>query len=431
MTVAEPTREWDQNRWAIRFFTIWTGQTFSLLGSGVVQFALVWWLTLTTGSATALAGATLVATLPQIVLGPFAGPLVDRWNRRVIMIVADGIIALATLGLIGLYSIGAMQVWHIYAAMLIRAAATAFHLPSMQASTALMVPKAQLSRVAGLNQTLHGVTSIASPALGALLLSLFELRAALAVDVVTAAIAILPLLFIAIPQPPRREAAVAGRSSFGRDLREGVQYVRGWPGLMAILVMAMLINFLLTPAYSLLALLVKDQLRGDAGLLATIEALFGIGVIAGGVILGAWGGFRRRIVTAMMGLIGLGVGCILLGLTPAEAVWIAIIGALLGGAMESMTNGSLGAVLQAAVAPEMMGRVMSLITSLATAMTPIGLLFAGPISDALGVRVWYVVGGGVCALMGVAGFFMPVVMRVEDQRAPEESEMTATVEQFT
>ena len=404
--------------WKTRFFAIWIGQAFSLLGSGLVQFVLVWWLTLETGSPTVLAGATLVAMLPQVVLGPFAGPLIDRWNRRVIMIVADGIIALATLALIVIYSLGGMQVWHVYAVMLIRSAAGAFHQPSMAASTALMVPREQLSRVAGLNQAIQGVSGILSPALGALVLGLFELRAALAIDVVTAAIAIAPLFFIAVPQPERSAAATADSSgSFWKELREGLRYVLRWPGLTAILIMAMLINFLLVPAFSLMALLVKNELRGGAVTLASLEALFGIGVIAGGVLLSAWGGFKRRILTSMMGLIGLGASIVVLGVAPAEAMGIALAGALVSGAMQSMTNGPVGAVLQAVVAPEMMGRVMSLIGSLATAMTPLSLLVAGPIAEALGVRAWYIVGGAVCAAMGVIGLFVPAILYLEDNHS--------------
>ena len=153
------------------FFTIWTGQAFSLLGSNLVQFALVWWLTSSTGSATVLATATMVAILPGIVIGPFAGTLVDRWSRRWVMVVADGVIALTTLWAALLAWNGLLQPWHVYVIMFIRATAGGFHWPAMQASTSLMVPERLLSRVAGLNQTLYGLMQIAAPALGALLLS--------------------------------------------------------------------------------------------------------------------------------------------------------------------------------------------------------------------------------------------------------------------
>ena len=134
-------------KWKIPFFAVWTGQAFSLLGSQLVQFALIWWLTKTTGSATVLATASLVGLLPQVIVGPLAGAFVDRWNRRITMIVADFLVALATLGLIFLFYTGMVQVWHVYLIMLLRATAGGFQWPAMQASTSLMVPKENLSRI--------------------------------------------------------------------------------------------------------------------------------------------------------------------------------------------------------------------------------------------------------------------------------------------
>src|SRR5581483_6169520 len=133
-------------RWAARFFTIWTGQAFSLFGRQIVQFALVWYLTQKTGSATILATATLVAMLPQILLGPFAGAIVDRSSRRLVMILADSFIALSTAGLIVLFMMGKIQIWHIYVAMALRSLGSAFHSPAMSASTPLMVPEKHLTR---------------------------------------------------------------------------------------------------------------------------------------------------------------------------------------------------------------------------------------------------------------------------------------------
>ena len=150
-------------RWAARFFTIWICQAFSLVGSSLVQFALIWWLTQKTGSATILATVSLVALLPQIVLGPFVGALVDCWNRRLIMIVADSAIALATAILMILFATGRIEVWHIYAVSLVRSLGGAFHHPAMTSSTTLMVPNKHLTRVAGANQLLQGLVSIFAP----------------------------------------------------------------------------------------------------------------------------------------------------------------------------------------------------------------------------------------------------------------------------
>jgi DHA3 family macrolide efflux protein-like MFS transporter len=396
------------------FFTIWTGQAISLLGSMLVQFALVWWLTASTGSARVLASATLVAMLPGIFVGPFAGALVDRWNRRGLMIVADGIIALATVGLAYLFAVGAVRVWHIYALLFIRATAGGFHWPAMRASTSLMVPERHLARVEGLNQALHGLMNIVAPPLGALLLSLLPLQAVLAIDVGTAALAIAPLFFIAIPQPQRRSSQAQSKTSLWQDVGEGLRYVWSWPGLLGVGVMATLINFLFNPAFALLPLLVTQHFGGQALELGWLESALGIGVVVGGLLLSAWGGFRRRILTSLMGLIGMGVGIMFIGLAPASAFWLALGAMFLAGFMNPIVNGPLFAVLQARVAPEMQGRVFTVIQSAATAMSPLSLAVAGPVADTLGVRVWYVAGGVVCALMGAAAFFVPAIVHLED-----------------
>lgn len=401
--------------WAAPFFTIWVGQAFSLLGSMVVQFALVWWLTQTTGSATVLATAALAGILPQVVVGPFAGALVDRWNRRLVMIAADTLIALSTLALIGLYLLGQMQVWHIYAVMFLRSALGGFHWTAMQASISLMVPNMHLARVAGFNQTLHGAMNIIAPPLGALLLSVLPLHGVLAIDVITACMAVAPLLFIAVPQPPRQPASAgaAARSSVLGDLRAGLRYVAAWPGLLAIIIMAMALNFIINPAFSLMPLLVTKHFGGGALQLGWLESAWGVGVVVGGLTLSAWGGFRRRVVTSIMGVIGMGVGTLAIGLAPASAFALALSGMFVGGFMNPMANGPLFATLQATVAPEMQGRVMSLLGSGAAAMMPLSLLIAGPVADALGVRVWYVIGGLACTAIGLAAFAVPAIMNVD------------------
>jgi DHA3 family macrolide efflux protein-like MFS transporter len=402
------------------FFVIWTGQAVSLLGSQLVQFALIWWLTQETGSATVLATASLVGLLPQVFFGPIAGTLVDRWNRRVTMIVADGVIALATVGLAGLFLADMAQVWHVYLLMFVRAVAGGFHWPAMAASTSLMVPQEHLTRIQGLNQTLQGGLNIVSAPLGALLLEALPLQGVLAIDVLTALIAITSLLFVAIPQPQRRETPQTGAnspSSVWAEMAEGLRYVRAWPGLLMILLMALVINMVLTPASSLEPILVTEHFHGGALQLGWLQSAFGVGVLLGGITLGVWGGFRRRIYTSLLGLLGIGAAFLIVGLAPASAYALAVGGMFLGGVMMPIANGPLFAVVQAAVAPEMQGRVFTLIGSVATGMAPLGLIAAGPVADLLGVRTWFVFGGVITALMGGLGFFLPAVVSVEENRA--------------
>ncbi len=409
------------SNWQVPFFAIWTGQAFSLIGSSLVQFALVWWLTATTGSATVLATATLAAILPGVLLGPFTGALVDRWNRRLVMMAADGFIALATLGLAGLYAVGAMQVWHVYVIMALRSMGGSFHWPAMQASTSLMVPEKHLARVAGLNQTMQGALNIVSPPLGALLLNALPLHGIMLIDVGTALLAIVPLLFARVPQPPKRVEAVpaqAGQPSLWSDVRVGLRYIWNWPGVMAMLVMATIINFLFNPAFSLMPILVTKHFGGQAMQLAWIDSVWGVGVVLGGLTLGVWGGFRRRILTTLVGLIGMGLGTFVIGVSPSSAFWLALAGMFLAGFMNPITNGPVFAILQAVVEPDMQGRVFNVIGSASAAMSPLGMLVAGPVADAFGVQTWFVLGGVVCVLMGIVSFFIPSVMRLEDKREP-------------
>ncbi|MBI5351954.1 MAG: MFS transporter [Chloroflexi bacterium] len=414
-------------KWAVPFFSMWAGQAISLVGSSLVQFALVWWMTKTTGSATVLAMASLISMLPQIILSPFAGALVDRWNRKWVMIVADSSIALATLVLIFLFATGNESIWAVYIILLIRSAGGAFHSPAESASISLMVPKTHLARIAGLNQTLGGIVNIIAPPIGALLISIFPLQSVLAIDVVTAAIAISILFFITIPKPPRQVSQANGTSaktSYMQDLREGWVYIVAWPGLLGVALMAMVINFLLTPASSLIPLMVTQQYHGGAGQLGLVDSLFGIGIIVGGVILSAWGGFKKRILTSMLGILGIGVGVLIFGLLPAGWFYVALTGIFMLGAMQVFANGPLHAILQSAVDPDMQGRVFSLVGAGATAMAPLSLLVAGPVSDWLGVRTWYLIGGSACILMALIGLFIPAIMSIEENHQKKVVEVS-------
>ncbi|MCP4541169.1 MAG: MFS transporter [Chloroflexi bacterium] len=402
-----------EKKWQIPFFTIWTGQQLSLVGSGAAQFALIWYLTKTTGSATVLATSSLMGFLPTVFLGPFVGALVDRWNRRIVMIVADAVIALASFGLAYLFWVDALQVWHIYVVLFVRAVGSGFHWPAMEASTSLMVPEDQLTRVAGLNQTVKGVLNIIGAPLGALLMELLPLYGIMLMDVGTAALAIVPLFFVRIPQPERTDADKTQKQSILADVREGVRYLRGWPGMMAIIVMLIILKIVLTPAFSLAPLLVSEHFRGTAAQLSMIEVAVGIGFVIGGLLLSTWGGFKRRIHTIALGWVVGGLSLAALGLAPAAMFWIALVSVFVFGLAAPLVDGPFVAVLQASVAPEMQGRVLTLVSSLLNLTSPISLMIAGPVSDRLGLQMWYVVGGLLTAVAGLVSLMIPVIANIE------------------
>jgi len=409
----------DGKPWRTAFFTIWGGQALSILGSQLVQFALIWYLTMKTGSATVLATASLVGMLPNVILGPFVGTLVDRWNRRWIMQLADGIVALATIVLAVLFALDAVEIWHIYAVMFIRSLAGSFHGNAMSASTSLMVPVESLTRIQGINQMLNGGLNVVSAPLGALLLDVLPLQGILAIDVVTALLAILPLFFIQIPQPERIERGQVQReagATVWQDFKAGLRYILGWPGLLIVSLMTVGINFTIIPAFSLLPLVVKDYFGGSAIHLSWVESAMGLGMIAGGALLGIWGGFERKILTSMIGLMGMGTGTLILALAPSSAMFLAIGGAFLVGLMSPITMGPFFAVIQSTVEPDMQARMFSLLSSVGGGIAPIGLMIAGPVADRVGIQVWFLLGGALCVLMAIAGLFLPVVMNIEEKK---------------
>lgn len=405
-----------QAKWKVRFFTIWIGQAFSLFGSSLAGFALIWWLTQETGSATVLAIGTIMTMLPGIVIGPFAGALVDRWDRRTIMIVADTTSAIAAAILALLFWTDSIQIWHIYVSMFIRSLAGAFHFPSMQASTSLLVPEAQLTRVAGMNQMLQGASSIAAPPLGALLIGLLPFPAIMAIDVVTALIAVLSLVAVQIPNPVRA-ADTGERPSVLQDTLAGLRYIWDWKGLRAVMIFATVLNLLLTPAFSLMPILVTRHFGGGVFELAGLEAASGIGIIVGGLLLGIWGGFRRKIITVVLGLAGLGIGTLLIGFAPGWLYPMGLAGMLLVGLMTPFTNGPLFAIIQSVVRPDMQGRVFTVMGAIAMGLSPLGLAVAGPLSDVLGVQTWYITGGIASFLLLVLCLCIPAVMNLEDHIA--------------
>jgi DHA3 family macrolide efflux protein-like MFS transporter len=422
--------------WKGRFFVVWTGQAFSLVGSALVRFALIWWLTEETGSATTLATASLVSLLPFIVLGPFAGTLVDRWNRRWVMIVSDAIVALLTALMAYLYWLGVAQVWHVYVILFLRSLGGSFQDPAMRASTSLMAPKEQLTRVNGLNETVQGIVNIVSPPLGALLLELLSIQGTLAIDVITAIIAIVPLFLVTIPQPKaslrvRDDSATQssglldGWRSVVRDTLAGLSYIRNWRGLFFLLIVLALVRFFTGPPMALLPLLVTEHFAGGALELGWINSANGFGFVAGGIILSTWGGFRRRTITALLGLIGIGVGNILFSFVPATAFGIALCVMFIRTMMVPIIRGSIISIYQTAATPEMQGRIFTLLMSATSIMVPLGLVIAGPIADAFNVRILFLLSGVGCLVLALIWVLSPRVLYLEDrQRKKSEGQIS-------
>lgn len=406
----------DINQWKFTFFQFWFTQALSLLGSGLASFSVIWWITKTTGSSTILATVALATLLPGILIGPLAGALVDQLNRKWIMIITDAVSALLALLLAALFWRNGIQLWHILVINILRSLAGAFQFPAVQSSTSLMVPREHLTRVAGLNQALQGATMIATPPLSALLLSLLPIHLILGIDVLTALLAICLLFFIFIPQPLVHQAISRIPTTVWQDMRAGFAFIRQWSALINIMFISALLNLVLIPTFTLIPILVTQHFSGSAFQLGWVNAAYGLGIVGGGTLLGVWGGFKRRIHTSLLGLAGLGIGCLMIGSSPPEAYWIAVVGMALVGIMNTFANGPFFAILQSTVPPEMQGRVFTVLMSVSMAAAPIGLALAGPLADWLGVQSWYLLSALICE--GIVGWIMlnPSILQFEEKQ---------------
>ena len=217
-----------------------------------------------------------------------------------------------------------------------------------------------------------------------------------------------------MPQPSREPAEALGLKTVLSEMREGAVFVWRWKGLRIIMGMSMVINFLMNPAFSLLPLVVTNHFGGGAVELGWLQSANGVGMIAGGLLLGAWGGFKKRVVTAMASLIIGGVFIMVFSLMPPELFPVAVGCVFAFAVFNAMSNGTFFSSMQASIPPEMQGRVFTILMSLSGGMTPVGLAFAGPVSDSLGLFIWFRIGGVVLSLMGAAAFFIPAVMDLEE-----------------
>jgi DHA3 family macrolide efflux protein-like MFS transporter len=378
-----------------------------------VRFALIWWLTASTGSAVVLATATTITLLPTIFIGPFAGALVDRWPCKWVLIVSDGAIATFTGLLAILFWLGATQTWYVFAVLFVRSLGDAFHTPAMMSTTPMMVPKEQLTRVSGMNSTLEGIIRFAAPGLGALLVELIGVRGVLPIDVATALLAILPLFFIPVPQPAVK-AGVRGPRVVLQDLGEGLRYIWGWRGLRYLVASSILMGLAAQPMISFLPLLISQHFHGGALQLGWLQSTGGLCMIVGGAFLSAWGGLKRHMATSLIGTSGFCLGALLLALAPGNALWLAIAGWGIVGLSGPIHNGGGRAALQSTIAPGMLGRYFAVTSSVMTALTPLELAIAAPLANVWGVRPFYFIAFALLVAIVLIRRFTREIYHLED-----------------
>jgi DHA3 family macrolide efflux protein-like MFS transporter len=399
--------------WLTRFAAIWTGQTLSNIGSVAGRFALIWWVTQETGSATVLATASIAAMVPSILLRPFVGVWVDRLNRKLVLIISDSWIALVSLGLAVLIWTGSMSLWHIYLVMLLLSVGHAFHSTAMAASITLLVPKQHFGRVEGSNQVAEGALQVMAPLLGALLIKALPLHTIMLLDVITALFAIVPLIVIRIPQPEALGTQAETGTRFWTDFKAGLQYIFQRRGLMALLGLQVTMTCVVSPIFALTPLLVTTVFLGDAMMLGTFSAASGLGFILGGLALTVSGGSQRKILTTLLSVVFMGGAYGVIAFTPSGLSALAIGCFFISGITLAMGTGCLRATFRGTVHPAMQGRVGSLMRSSSDAVRLVGLAIAGVVSDAVGIRPLFFVAAVVLIAGGVGGWMLRPLRNIE------------------
>jgi MFS family permease len=431
------------------FTIVWVGQIVSILGTAISQFALTLWVYEATGKATPLALVGTFFVTPMVVLGPFVGVLVDRGNRKLMMMLSDLAAALTTAIVLFLYATGNLQVWHLYFTATISGIFQGFQWPAYSAAIAVMVPKEQYTRANGMLELAGNASHIFAPMVAGALIAPLGLTGLLILDLFSAAAAIGTLLFVHIPQPPRTEAGRDAAGGFWTEVAYGFRYIFARPSLLGLQTVFMVGNFFTGLCFSVFAPMLLGRTGNNEWIFGSVQTAGAVGGVIGGVVLSAWGGPKRRVHGVLLGWFCSGLlGVTVLGLGRSLLVWI--VGMFLIAFFSPFINGANQAIWQAKVPPDVQGRVFATRRLIAWLVSPITGLLAGPLADQVmepgmaegggltglfswvvgtgtgtGISLMFVFCGLLAALTGLAGYSFPVVRNAEDI-LPDHDAATAT-----
>jgi MFS transporter, DHA3 family, macrolide efflux protein len=426
------------------FTVVWAGQVVSLLGANMTRFAITIWAWQETGQATTLALVGLFSFGPAVLLSPFAGALVDRWNRKLVMMLSDLGAGLATIALLLLYLSGSLQIWHLFVLGAWSGAFSAFQFPAYSAAISTMLPPRHYARASGMLALAESISTIGAPVLAGILLAVVGVAGIFVIDIVTFSVAILALLMVAIPQPPPSAEGIAARASLLRDAGFGFRYILARPALLHLQLLFTSVNFIATFGGVVIAPMVLARTAGDQLALASVHSAMGAGGVVGGLLLSVWGGPKRRIHGVLLGMAGAGLlGTLPLGLARSVPWWMAA--AFVSAAFIPILNGANQAIWQSKVPPDLQGRVFATRRFIAQITAPLAMLAVGPLADRVmepalqpggaladvfgpvvgvgpgaGMSLMLVVVGIIAGGLGLTGYLRPLVREVET-RLPDHA----------
>lgn len=427
------------------FIVIWAGQLMSLLGTSMTQFALTIWawefvtrIRPTGDPATAMALVGFFNFAPQVLLSPVAGALVDRWNRKLVMMLSDLAAGLATIAVFLLYAAGSLELWHLYLAGAFTGAFQSFQFPAYSAAISTMVPKTQYTRANALMGLAESASGIAAPPLAAALLAIIGIGGVLLIDIISFLAAIGALLFVFIPQPPPSAEGAAARGGLRQEITFGFHYIFRRPSLLGLQLVFLGGNLLGSFGFALLAPMILSRSGGSEAALGLVQAALGVGGVVGGLLLATWGGPKRRVHGVLGGhMLEALLGITLLGLGMNLGIWV--LAAFFSSFFIPIINGANQSIWQSKVPPDIQGKVFAARRMIAQITGPVGFVLAGPLADRLfepamrpdgalaaalgpafgtgpgsGMAVMFVLAGFLAALVGLSGYLVRAVRNAED-----------------
>ena len=420
------------------FLVIWIGQIVSILASGMSQFALTIWMYKQTHSATAMGLMTVAFSVPFLLVTPFAGVMVDRYNRKVMMMVSDLVAIIGTGGIFTLYALGHLQFWHLYVATILNGLGSAFQWPAYQAAIATMVPKEQLGRANGLMSLMGSGPAMLSPVLAGALLPVIDLRGILFIDIITFFTAVGALALVHVPPPAPSEEGQQAQGHVLKQAAFGFRYIFSRPSLLGLQLVFTVGNLFAMICIAVLAPMLLARTNQNSLIYGTVESIGVAGAVAGGIIMSAWGGLKRRVHGVLGGWAFYGfIAILLIGLKFGLPVWLA--GLILGNLASVFIDAHSDSIWQSKVAPDLQGRVYSARTLIAWITNPIAPIIGGTLADyvlepAMQGHGWlpnsfaWLVGSGpgsgmgllivLCGVMigltALVGYCIPAIRNVED-----------------
>jgi MFS family permease len=419
------------------FTIIWLGQIVSVLASSMSQFGLSIWMYDQTKSALAMGMMQVFFITPFLLISPVAGVMVDRHDRKLMMIVSDLGAGLATLAVLVLQYFGILEFWHLYVTSIIYGLGMAFQWPAYSAAISTMIPKEQYGRANGMMSLIEAGPGVVAPLLAGALLPVIGLTGILFIDVATFLFAIGALLFVYIPNPPRTEEGQKAEGSILQEAAYGFKYIFARPSLLGLQLIFFMGNLFAGIGYTVFAPMILARTDSNTLIFGTVQTAGAIGGLIGGVVMSAWGGFKRQVHGVLIGWMVSGIGMAIMGFTGGLPVWITgvVIGALVG----SLVNSSNQSIWQAKVAPDLQGRVFSARRLIAWFTNPISPVIAGALADFIlepamktnisfsstfgwlagngpgsGMGLLLIFCGAFSTLVGLAGYFIPAIRNAED-----------------